>query len=43
LRFEPRPLLRSGDFATENGLHIGHGRSFVPAYQNGALVLTVSR
>jgi len=33
----------SGDFATENGLKIGHGRSFVPTYQNGALVLTVKR
>jgi len=34
---------RSGDFATENGLKIGHHRSFVPSYQNGALVLTVRR
>jgi hypothetical protein len=33
----------SGDFATENGLNIGHGRFFVAAYQSGALVLTVSR
>ena len=33
----------SGDFATVNGLKIGHGRFFVPVYQNGALVLLVGR
>jgi hypothetical protein len=34
---------RSGDFATENGLKIGRHRSFVPSYQNGALVLAFKR
>jgi len=34
---------RSSDFATENGLRVGHGRSFVPAYKNGALVPLVGR
>jgi hypothetical protein len=31
----------SGDFATVNGLRIGHRRSFVPVDQNGSLVLIV--